>query len=89
MVRRCRSSAALDRSGSPGGDDSGRASSPAPRRLHRPLDTPNVYYQNHLACPEWDAIGLSFAGVPGLPHFGHNAHVEEPAAVVDLARRFA
>lgn len=42
---------------------------------HRPLDTPNVYYQNHLACPEWDAIGLSFAGVPGLPHFGHNAHV--------------
>jgi penicillin amidase len=42
---------------------------------HRPLDVPNVYYQNHLACPEFDAIGLSFAGVPGLPHFGHNAFV--------------
>src|SRR5262249_36269267 len=35
----------------------------------------NVYYQNHVACPEWDAVGLSFPGVPGLPHFGHNARV--------------
>jgi penicillin amidase len=42
---------------------------------HRPIDVPNVYYQNHLACPEFDAIGLSFPGVPGFPHFGHNAHV--------------
>ena len=42
---------------------------------HRALDVPNVYYQNHIACPEWDAIGLSFPGVPGLPHFGHSARV--------------
>ncbi len=42
---------------------------------HRPIDVPNVYYQNHLACPEFDAIGLSFPGVPGFPHFGHNAAV--------------
>ena len=42
---------------------------------HRTLDVPNVYYQNHLACPEWDTIGLSVPGVPGLPHFGHNARV--------------
>jgi penicillin amidase len=42
---------------------------------HRALDTPNCYYQNHLACPEFDAIGLSFPGVPGLSHFGHNRHV--------------
>ena len=42
---------------------------------HRALDVPNVYYQNHLACPEWDAVGLSFPGVPGLPHFGHNQRV--------------
>ena len=42
---------------------------------HRVLDTPNVYYQNHIACPEFDAIGLSFPGFPGFPHFGHNAHV--------------
>ena len=42
---------------------------------HRALDTPNVYYQNQVACPEFDVIGLSFPGVPGFPHFGHNANV--------------
>jgi penicillin amidase len=42
---------------------------------HRALDTPNCYYQSHLACPDFDAIGLSFPGVPGLSHFGHNRHV--------------
>jgi penicillin amidase len=42
---------------------------------HRALDTPNVFYQNHLACPAFDAVGLSFPGVPGLPHFGHNRAV--------------
>jgi penicillin amidase len=42
---------------------------------HRPLEVPNVYYQNHLACPDFDVIGYSFAGVPGFPHFGHNAEV--------------
>jgi penicillin amidase len=42
---------------------------------HRALDTPNVYYQNHIACPEFDVIGLSFPGCPGFPHFGHNGHV--------------
>lgn len=42
---------------------------------HRGLDTPNVYYQNHVACPDFDVIGLSFPGVPGFPHFGHNTSV--------------
>jgi penicillin amidase len=42
---------------------------------HRALEVPNVYYQNHVACPEFDAIGLSFPGVPGFPHFGHNRAV--------------
>ena len=42
---------------------------------HRGLDTPSVYYQNHLSCPEFDVVGLSFPGVPGFPHFGHNAWV--------------
>ena len=42
---------------------------------HRALDTPNAYYQNHLACPEFDVTGLSFPGVPGFPHFGHNQWV--------------
>jgi penicillin amidase len=42
---------------------------------HRSLDVPNVYYQNHIACDEFDAVGLSFPGVPGFPHFGHNRSV--------------
>jgi len=42
---------------------------------HRLVETPNVYYQCHLACPDFDAVGLSFPGVPGFPHFGHNARV--------------
>ena len=42
---------------------------------HRALDTPNVYYQSHLSCPEWDVIGLAIPGVPGFPHFGHNDRV--------------
>ncbi len=42
---------------------------------HRGLDTPNVYYQNHIACPDFDVVGVSFPGVPGFPHFGHNQRV--------------
>lgn len=42
---------------------------------HRSLEVPNVYYQNHVAGPEFDAIGLSMPGVPGMFHFGHNAGV--------------
>ncbi len=42
---------------------------------HRALDVPNVYYQNHVACPEFDVVGYSFCGVPGFPHFGHNESV--------------
>jgi penicillin amidase len=42
---------------------------------HRTLEVPNVYYQNHIACPEFDAIGISMPGVPGMFHFGHNADV--------------
>jgi penicillin amidase len=42
---------------------------------HRTVEVPGVYVQNHLACDEFDAIGFAFAGVPGLPHFGHNGYV--------------
>ena len=42
---------------------------------HRGLDTPNAYYQNRIACPEFDVTGLSFPGVPAFPHFGHNPSV--------------
>lgn len=42
---------------------------------HRPLEMPNVYVQGHVACPDWDVLGLGMAGVPGFPHFGHNDRV--------------
>lgn len=42
---------------------------------HRAPDLPNVYHQNHVACPDWDVIGFSFPGVPGFPHFAHNGRV--------------
>jgi len=42
---------------------------------HRQVEVPGVYVQNHLTCDEFDALGLAFVGVPGFPHFGHNADV--------------
>ncbi|MFT7598570.1 MAG: penicillin amidase [Acidimicrobiales bacterium] len=42
---------------------------------HRGIEFPNVYYQCHITSPEFDVIGLAFPGVPGFPHFGHNAAV--------------
>jgi penicillin amidase len=42
---------------------------------HRPLEAPNVYVQGHLACPDWDVLGLAIPGVPGFSHFGHNERV--------------
>jgi penicillin amidase len=42
---------------------------------HRFVESPGVYAQVHLTCDEFDAVGLSFIGVPGFPHFGHNDRV--------------
>jgi penicillin amidase len=42
---------------------------------HRVLEMPNMYAQVHLACDEFDAIGLTVPGVPGFPHFAHNGSV--------------
>ena len=42
---------------------------------HRALDTPNVYWQCHVSCPDFDVIGATFPGLPGFPHFGHNGQV--------------
>ncbi|MFI7002410.1 penicillin acylase family protein [Nocardia sp. NPDC050175] len=42
---------------------------------HRFLELPGVYQQFHLACPEFDVVGFSFAGVPGVPHFCHSGTV--------------
>ena len=42
---------------------------------HRALDTPNVYYQIHIACPAFRCSGYALPGVPGMPHFSHNEYV--------------
>ncbi len=36
---------------------------------HRPLDVPNVYWQVHVWCPEFNVAGGAFPGVPAFPHF--------------------
>ena len=65
----------------PAGNQGGAATGTATGRpilagdSHRALDTPNAYYQNRVACPEFDVAGLSFPGVPAFPHFGHNPWV--------------
>ncbi|MEU0544629.1 penicillin acylase family protein [Nocardia sp. NPDC005978] len=42
---------------------------------HRFLELPGIYQQFHLAAPEFDVVGFSFAGVPALPHFSHTRTV--------------
>ncbi len=42
---------------------------------HRAVELPNVYYPVHLQSDRLNIVGLAFAGVPGFPHFGHNADV--------------
>ncbi|MEM8925373.1 MAG: penicillin acylase family protein [Actinomycetota bacterium] len=42
---------------------------------HRGIEFPNVYHQCHVRCPDFDAIGLAFPGVPGFAHFGHTERV--------------
>jgi penicillin amidase len=42
---------------------------------HRALDAPTVYWQVHVACPEFDVVGATFPGLPAFPHFGHNGSV--------------
>ncbi|MFC7490834.1 MULTISPECIES: penicillin acylase family protein [unclassified Knoellia] len=42
---------------------------------HRLFESPNVYAQVHLACPEFDVAGFTFAGVPGVQHFAHAGSV--------------
>jgi penicillin G amidase len=42
---------------------------------HRALDTPNVYWQCRVSCPDFDVVGATFPGLPGFPHFGFNGTV--------------
>ncbi|WP_084959202.1 GNAT family N-acetyltransferase [Thermoactinospora rubra] len=42
---------------------------------HRFIEDPGVYQQIHLACPEYDVVGLAIPGIPGIAHFGHTGTV--------------
>lgn len=42
---------------------------------HRVLEMPSMYAQAHLACDDFDVIGLTVPGAPGFPNFGHNGKV--------------
>ena len=42
---------------------------------HRTLEVPGCYQQIRLACPEFDVVGFTFPGVPGIQHFGHAGDV--------------
>ena len=42
---------------------------------HRAFEIPGMYAQHHLACDDWDVVGLTVPGVPGFPHFAHNGTV--------------
>ncbi|MEV5964480.1 GNAT family N-acetyltransferase [Kribbella sp. NPDC051952] len=42
---------------------------------HRYIESPGVYQQIGLRCPEYDVIGLAVPGIPGVAHFGHTGKV--------------
>lgn len=42
---------------------------------HRTFELPGMYAQQHIACDEFDVIGLTVPGCPGFPHFAHNENV--------------
>ena len=42
---------------------------------HRYIESPGVYQQIRLTCPEYDVLGLAVPGIPGLAHFGHTGSV--------------
>lgn len=42
---------------------------------HRYIESPGVYQQIRLTCPEYDVVGLAVPGIPGMAHFGHTGSV--------------
>ena len=42
---------------------------------HRTIELPGGYQQVGLACPEFDVVGFTFPGVPGVAHFAHAGSV--------------
>jgi len=42
---------------------------------HRFIESPGIYQQIRLTCPEYDVLGLAVPGIPGIAHFGHTGKV--------------
>jgi len=42
---------------------------------HRYIESPGIYQQLRLSCPEYDVVGLAVPGIPGIAHFGHTGGV--------------
>ncbi len=42
--------------------------------MHLSLDIPSIWYESHLCGGDYDVVGLSFPGLPGIV-VGHNGHV--------------
>jgi len=42
---------------------------------HRYIESPGIYQQIRLSCPEYDVLGLAVPGIPGIAHFGHTGKV--------------
>jgi len=42
---------------------------------HRYIESPGIYQQIRLSCPEYDVLGLAVPGIPGIAHFGHTGMV--------------
>jgi len=56
---------------------------------HAVIQIAPVWYKNHLKTPDWEMIGVSTPGVPGMLLYGHNGHVgwtvtNAVADIVDL-----
>jgi penicillin amidase len=41
---------------------------------HLTVQVPGIWYENHLACPDYEVSGASFAGAPGVV-IGHNEEI--------------
>lgn len=57
---------------------------------HAVIQIAPVWYQNHLKTPDWEMIGVSTPGVPGILLYGHNGRVgwSVTNAIADIADLF-
>ena len=42
--------------------------------MHLPMGIPSIWFENHIVCDQFDTIGVTFPGIPGVVS-GHNGYV--------------